>query len=1014
MRRIYETCRPRPEVLAGTLGEEEFAARLGVVTAAPADVPAAVRVYTDPTIFWLRTYPTSGLTTLLREVLGRLSGADPTAAPIIRLETGFGGGKTHNLLAAYHAAAGHLPPASLGPLVDPGWVPHERVRLAAVVGEDLDPIAGLAHPDGVVTRTPWGEIAYQLGGAAGYHAVERHDREGVPPTAQVWQQLFGTGPALVLLDELAPYLRALRASRTHAAAAGQLAPFLKALLQAVAAAPRAVCVITLAESSDAFGQETEEIAQALGQLVAELKSISARVERVLTPTTGEDEIGQILVHRLFEAVDRGAARDAAQAYRDYFERLQRQEANLPATAFQAEYARLIEQSYPYHPEVLVVLNRKISTIPNFQRTRGALRLLSVGLRRVWEVRPPDAFLFHLHHFDLAYDPVVHEVTSRLDRARYRQVVEADIASGVSDAPAHAEEIDRSWMEQGRPACARKVATAIFLHSLTQGGGQGARAEEVNLAALAPGDDPVLVEQALRELERRCWHLEPEGERWRFQPEPSLERMILDEVQFVGVASAKRDLDERLKGIWQSGVFDVRRFPAEPHEIPDDLGRPKLALMHYDAASVREEDTAPPELVRRLFEESGTAGGVRTYQNNVVFLAADAAQVGRMVEACRHWKAVCRLSDDPDRARGLTADQRKRLRARRDESDLGLRLAIHRTYRYLFYPSGEAPKTAAGLAREALPAQEQGDIQRDQSQVILEALRRLDKVYTADSQPIAPEFLKSRAWPAGRRSVAVSDVVRAFAMRRGLRMLLDTRPLRDGIIEGVRRGQWIYYDPREGVGYGTVSSTPLVNLDGEAELLEPQEAQARSITIKGVAPAEERCPVCGNPASACTCGKEIPPPPPAEAELRSEGAVEQALQAVLDQMHDRRTERLASIRVQVQGQGQEGLRELRSVGLAVPQLGPGEYRLELVITAEFGATGGSLRMEFHGPWDRYRRVKDGLEAVLGQASDLSTRAVLHCRFGDPGADATRLATIRDVLRALDIGRVDVIADPAKGA
>ncbi|MDR7416919.1 MAG: DUF499 domain-containing protein [Armatimonadota bacterium] len=988
----------------GGLREEEFAARLSWALQPAPDAPS---VYADPDLFFSRTFPTAGLKTLLHDVLGRLTGTDPSAPAIIRLETGFGGGKTHNLIALAHAVGGKVTPDIIARFVSRDRVPRQPVRVAAVVGEDLSPASGIQHEDGTVTWTPWGELAWQLGGPEGYRVVEAADRHRTVPGADVWRRLVADRPVLILLDELAPYLRALKTSPQYAHMAGALAPFLKGLVETVASSHRAVCVLTLAEASDAFGQETEELARALTELVSELKSISARVERTLTPTAGEDEIGQIVVHRLLESVDPDAAREAAQAYRDAYEQWQRQGADLPAGALQADRASLIERSYPFHPDVLIVLNRKTSTIPNFQRTRGALRLLARALRRVWEARPPDAWLFHLHHLDLSDPDIVAELTSRLDRPRYQQVVHADIASPVSEAPAHAEEIDRRWRDAGRRPFARKVATAIFVHSITQSGGAGARTEEVNLAVLSPGDDPMLVSQALQELERSCWHLEYEGERWRFAPEPSLNKMIADEMAYVGVGKAKQTLDERIRAIWRSGVFEVTPFPAEPSAIPDDSGRPKLAVMHYDAAQAREEDEAPPELVRRLYAESGTAGGARTYQNNVLFLVADAAQVDRMVEAARHFLAVRRLADDPERQRSLSPEQRRKLRERKDESELALRVAIHRAYRFLYYPSADAPREAAGLAREALPAQDQGEVQRDQSQVLLDALKRLEKVYTADSDPIDPQFLKSKAWTVGRRAVAVADLARAFAMRRGLRMLLDPRPLRQGILRGIERGTWIYYDPREGEGYGPRSPSPAISLEAEAELLEPDEARARGIRIKGEVVEPERCPVCGNPAEACTCAGPAPPKP--DRVIRGSGAVEQAIQQVLDGMHDRGLKTLGSLRISVQGSGQAGARELRSLGLAIPQLGPGTYHVELRVTAEFDGA-DRLLVDFRGPWERYRRLKDVVEGLLREASAIETRATLECRFGDAGCDAARLGEVRDVLRALDLGHVEVQAEP----
>ena len=99
MQTIFDSCVPRDEVLRGELKDEIFAARLAHVVSGSAE-----DVYGNPELCMENTYPTSGLKELLQEALGRLSGAKPNASPIIRLETSFGGGKTHNLIALYHLA----------------------------------------------------------------------------------------------------------------------------------------------------------------------------------------------------------------------------------------------------------------------------------------------------------------------------------------------------------------------------------------------------------------------------------------------------------------------------------------------------------------------------------------------------------------------------------------------------------------------------------------------------------------------------------------------------------------------------------------------------------------------------------------------------------------------------------------------------------------------------------------------------------------------------------------------
>ena len=119
MKTIFELALPRDEVLQGDLREDMFAARLRDVMERTAD-----DIYKHPNRFFENTFPTDGLKTLLNEVLGRLTGQAPSKNPIIRLETSFGGGKTHNLIALYHALTQRSSckwPAEVWS-VDPSWI----------------------------------------------------------------------------------------------------------------------------------------------------------------------------------------------------------------------------------------------------------------------------------------------------------------------------------------------------------------------------------------------------------------------------------------------------------------------------------------------------------------------------------------------------------------------------------------------------------------------------------------------------------------------------------------------------------------------------------------------------------------------------------------------------------------------------------------------------------------------------------------------------------------------------
>lgn len=1007
MRPIFETCDPRPEVLHGELTEEIFAARLKDVLDGTAEP-----VYQDPARFFEHTYPTSGLKTLLAEALGRLSGAQPTNSPIIRLETAFGGGKTHSLIALFHAACGQLGSASVA-LVDPPLVPPPgSVQVVGVVGSDLDPASGVRHPD-AITYTLWGELAYQLGGRVGYQLVadsDQHAKAG--PGTGVWEQLVGERPTLILLDEVARHLRSAKAIPTASGRsdlAEQTVAFLMSLLEFAASRRQVVVVLTLADSSDAFGQETDELRRAL----QEAQSVSARQERVLTPA-GEDEIAAIVTHRLFRRVDRQAAEAAAAAYHAYYGRLLDQGVELPARASRPEYAAEIASDYPFHPELLTTLNRKTATIPNFQKTRGALRLLALTVRRLWQQRPAGCALIHPHHLELGVEAIAADLTSRLERPAFKQVIEADIVSPRAGSRAHAQTIDQDWLGAGKPPYAQRVATTVFLHSLTQGVASGVEPADLLLAVLQPDDDPAHVRRATERLVDTCWFLDYDGHRYRFKTEPSLNKVVADETALVGRSTAKGELEHRIRQVWRKGVFQPVYFPGEPGEVDDDAGAPKLVVVHFDAAAATAADPAPPALVRRLFDHAGSLAGYRMYKNNLVFLVADQALVSPMVEAARRALALARLVDDPTRLAEFPDEQRRKLDKMRGEAELNVRVAITRVYRYLYYPSADAAQTGY-LARETLPPQEQGEVQKDQTDVVLRALRQLDKVLTADDSPLAAAFVRAKAWEQGQAQMTTEDLRRAFAQRLGLRMLLDVNQLKRAIRDGVQQGLWVYYAPQEQVGYGRQSPAPLVQIDTDSVLYLPEEARRRGIPIKGEQPPdselEERCPVCGQLVAACTCGEETNGRPPPVHRLHAEGPPAQVFQAIVDQCQEAGIAALRRLTIRSEGQGRAGATDARALGLAIPQLGKGQFWVQQAMTAQFG-TDETFRLEFAGPWERYKRVKPLADAFAQEASDLWVATTVRAEFAEGLAvDADQFQQVRDVFVTLALGKLVVEAAPA---
>jgi hypothetical protein len=1004
MRTVFETCQPREEVLRGELREQQFAASLTRVLRGDADA-----VYGDPTTFFKNTYATGGLRSLLREALGRLTGRQSANAPVIRVETSFGGGKTHNLIALRHVCRAPATAKRFPDFVPPDLLPQQPIeRLVGVVGGDLDAANGVDHGD-VRTFTLWGEIAYQLGGAEGYELVRKSDEQRAAPGTQVWEKLVGDKPALILIDEIAEYLRkskGVRSASDVTSVAEQTIAFLMDLIKFASESPRTVLVYTLADLKDAFGKETEEIRQEL----AEARSVSARQEHVLTPTA-ENEISAIIGHRLFASIDHSAATEVAAQFNDYFARLVGQGTDLPARATRSEFRDELAQDYPFHPELVTTLNRKTSTIPNFQKTRGVLRLLAQLLRTLWKEQPGDCYLIAPHHLDLADEGVANDLTSRLDRPAFKQVIEADIASPRAGSLSHAQEVDRDWVEAGKPPYARRVATAVFLHSLVQTGQSGVEPTDLRVAVLQPGDDPAFVEKAVQRLTDRCWFLDYDGHRYRFKTEPSLRKIVDDETGLVGKIKAKAELDERIKRVWKKGVFTPCYFKSEASEVDDDAQAPKLVIVHYDAVAVKAAQAVPPpELALKLFEHKGSLEEYRTYKNNVLFLVADADQVDRLVEVAQRYLAVQRIVTDPDRMSDFNKEQKEKLRKMAEAAELDLRVAITKAYRHLYYPSADTPRSSAGLAHQLLQADEQGEVEKDQSEVVLRVLKGLEKVLTADDKPLSAQYLRAKAWPTGTPSLSTEDLRRAFAQRLALKMLLNVDQLKRTIREGIAKGVWVYFPSEEGIGYGAASPAPLVEVSEDAILYTPEEAKRLGIKIKGTEIEPQLCPVCRK--SPCVCDEEPEKPGHKKpARVYAEGTPAQSFQAVADQCHDHKVKGLRRLSVRVEGLGKDAAKDARSLGLAIPQVGKAELSLEQKMVLEFGDK-EKFEINFAGSWERYKRIKTLTDALSQEASNASVKLVLRAEFEGSGLDVAgeQFQTMRDVFNNLGIGRIAVDGEP----
>jgi hypothetical protein len=789
MKSIFESCEPRPDVLQGANKDESFAADLAAVISGTAPPE-----YADPGVFFQHTYPTRGLKALLKAVCQRLSGKGGEVASVIRLDTQFGGGKTHGLIATIHAINGMDGVPNASEFVDPALLPSGAIIVAAFDGENADPANGLRLEGGLLARSIWGELAYSLGGKAGFERVRNSDEKHIAPGAETLKELFAGRPTLIVLDEISVYLR--KVERTFPGASDQITAFVHALCKAVESSPNVALVYTLAigkedKASDAYRDENERAAAAF----AEVELVGARKATQLNPTE-EDETADVLRRRLFGKVDHAAAQEAVEAYSAQWK------ANrdlLPEDILSAETRDQFLRGYPLHPEVLNVLTKKTSTLSTFQRTRGMLRLLARTVHVMWKNRPQDAFAIHLHHIALGVSSIRDEVTIRLQQKELVPALNGDVEAVKGDEHAIAEFLDDKYFPSAIPVTTY-IARTVFLNTLAYNQDlKGISTDRLLWSVCSPKLEPSFIEQARTRFVSESDYLDDRpGAPLRFQTEPNLIQMIRKQMRDIESGEVKGELDSRIRSLFQSTsrTFELIAFPGGPYEVPDDStdGRPLLVLLHHDAVGIAGDPSKVPGEVGDIFQYKGSDKKLRDLRNNLVFLLADERQRENMRTQIRRRLALLNLKK-PENIRRLADYQQRKLNEEFESSAMAVAESILHCYRHLLYPSsnpiGDGTVPLAHTVIELSNASDQpGDGQRH----IVRLLRDQQKLLADTDQPNAPGYVRDQTPLKVKGTIPTLELRNEFRRAPKLSILLGDEPLIACIREGIDQGVFIY---REG-------------------------------------------------------------------------------------------------------------------------------------------------------------------------------------------------------------------------
>jgi hypothetical protein len=777
---IFDVCKPKEDVRSGTMADAEFAADLSMVLRG--DAPDE---YLKPAHFFANTFPTRGLRNLLANVCSRLSHGSGVAC-IFRLDTSYGGGKTHGLIALVHAAKSGRSVEGIEEFVERGNLPSEDVQIAAFDGENADPANGRLMEPGIRAFTPWGELAHQLGGRAGYELVKTSDIERVAPGADTLRELFGGKPTLILLDELSVYLRKIS---NQAYAKDQLTAFLTAIFKAVENSPNAVLVYTLAvgkdgKASDAYGAENQFIAQQM----AELESVSARKATILNPTE-DDETVQVLKRRLFHSIDATGAEQVVKAYLSLW---QNNRESLPSDQLSPEVVETFRASYPLHPEVLATLTGKTATIANFQRVRGMLRLLARTVAELWKNRPADATSIHLHHIDPGFEPIRQEFVTRLGLSIYTPTISNDI-SGERGKTALAQEIDRTCYG-GLPPYASYVARTIFIHSIAFPSTlQGITPDHLRFSVLAPELDVGFIDDARKRFQEKSAYLDDRpNSPLRFLTEANLTQIIERQKQLCDPGAIRDELNDRIARTYLVGEFELNKFPGTAGEVQDEVGggKPLLILLSYDSVSIGSVVDQVPELVARIHKHVGSdERGFRKLLNNLIFVVADQGRIAEMKQAIARGLALAELVK-PERSGDMAPHQQLKLREDLTKSPQQTNQAIQHCYRHILYPSPSKLSEGSELAHTAIEMTNTD--QPDGQRAIIRALRDLGKLRSSleEDKQDAPTRVRDRT-PLRKGQITTLELRGEFRRNIDLPILTGDTVFTRGIQEGVKRSEYIY-------------------------------------------------------------------------------------------------------------------------------------------------------------------------------------------------------------------------------
>ena len=817
-----DVIRPNNDVALGTFEEAEFMADLQQVYDGRADATG----YGNPVSFFNQTYITPGVRTLLVNTLRRLG--DNGGDPVIQTQTGFGGGKTHSLIALYHLVK------NSDALINPPPDREEHKRTSEEIKDIMQeaewaPTAGirpcvavldgtfLAETDLTVTKeagdplnTLWGVMAYQLGGQDAYEIIGRAAR-GVtaPGGAQLDQLLERVGPCVILMDELVAYVR------NAGDAQDNIYTFIQNLTQSVRRIRDTALVVTLPESVVEAGAEGG--AEVFSRLEGILRRIDAKREPLEI-----NEAFEVVRRRLFGRVRNEAARDQvcevfsrmyANSRRDY-----------PQEVSEPHYQERMKACYPIHPEIFDRLYSDWSSISGFQRTRGVLRMMANCISRLY-LRGDASPLIMPANLTLDDPALASEFLPLLDGEWHPVLSEVDSDGSRTD---NIDKNRQRFVDVG--GAARRIARTVFLGSASSGAVRGIDDRQIRLGAVLPGQGVSVYNDALGRMNGALYYLYNSDNRYYFHAEENLNKVATDRADTLSEREVDDWIIDQLREAARGGHQRRAEVLVCPQNSDDvrDLDTVQLVILPPDKAlpnRSRENDEAAAAAQDILLNRGNAP---RIHRNGLLFLTARNDEIRSLRSSAKTYLAWHSILNGDRRVANLTGDRLNQASSSLRSADRQLSEALVRAYRWAMVPSQENPQRANyGLSIFQTNPTDTGDIVDSALGQLTEAEVLVDEI----SPSALVSMLQQYVWSSSNYSdhISVDNLWELMTRNVYLHRLRNRNVLLKCIAEGVSEGRFgyaeTYNDEKyEGMCFGESMPDSSFADPGSGLLVAPEMAQ----------------------------------------------------------------------------------------------------------------------------------------------------------------------------------------------